>query len=61
MPVIDNYSHENVDKTLYQMYKHQNSENYIKVMDTLKKSRTMLKNIKISITNMNGLGSRGYV
>lgn len=43
------------------MYKHQSSENYVKVMDTLKKSRTMLKNIKISITNMNGLGSRGYV
>lgn len=58
---MDNYSHETVDKTLYQMYKQQSTDSYLKVINTLKKSKTMLKNLKISVSSMNGLANKGYI
>lgn len=43
------------------MYKHQSTDGYFKVIETLKKSKTMFKNIKISVNSMNGLVNRGYI
>lgn len=55
MPVVDDYSHEPVDRSLYQMYRHRGREDYIKMIEVLRKSKDMLKDVKINITHMKDL------
>jgi hypothetical protein len=59
LPLDDDYSHEVVDKELYQIDRHRGREDYIKIIDVLRKAKEMLMCDKVRVKNegLNLIGS----
>ena len=47
LPVVDQYSHQPIDKTMYQIWRHLSREDYEKILNMLKKGKNMFMKLKI--------------
>lgn len=58
--MVNDYSHEPIDKTMYQIHRHLLSGDYSKAMAAINHSKTMLKDIHVETINPGELKGREY-
>lgn len=56
--MVDSYSHEPIDKSVYQIYKHSRSPGYIQVLSTLSRCSSIFKGIEVETEQVGHLSSK---